>query len=119
LRAALRATFDVAPAEVSQLRILSSNVGILGNPRSASREEDERQLSLKLTRTIEEAWRQVIEACREERGIEGGDPWLMAIAVLGLINSVWRWYRPRGRRSLAEIADLYVDAAMRIVLEQD
>ena len=35
--------------------------------------------------------------------------------LFGLINSVWRWYRPGGPHSLAEISDLVADACLRLV----
>ena len=35
--------------------------------------------------------------------------------VLGLVNSVWRWYRPQGPRTLEEISEAVGDAALRLV----
>ena len=44
-----------------------------------------------------------------EQGIlPEADPRLLTRALLGLYNSVWHWYRPRGPLSLAEVADFYL-----------
>jgi AcrR family transcriptional regulator len=47
------------------------------------------------------------------RGMEQGivpetDPRLLTRALLGLYNSVWHWYRPRGTLSLSEVGDFFI-----------
>jgi AcrR family transcriptional regulator len=111
---ALIATFDVTTAEVSQLRILMAHGDLLANPRPSEREESERKICLELTRLIEQAWTDLLgrklTAERDQR-----DPRMLARAVLGLINSVWRWYRLGGRLELKDVSSFYVESALLIV----
>jgi Tetracyclin repressor-like, C-terminal domain len=40
--------------------------------------------------------------------------------VLGLHNSVWHWYRPRGPLTLEEVSDFYVRRCLAVLgLPQD
>jgi hypothetical protein len=43
------------------------------------------------------------------------DPRLLTRAVLGLNNSVWHWYRPRGSARLEEIADFFVRRQLAVL----
>jgi TetR/AcrR family transcriptional regulator, cholesterol catabolism regulator len=47
----------------------------------------------------------------------GVDAQLAALAALGAMNWVYRWYRPDGRRSPAEIADQYAEIVIAGLLE--
>ena len=40
---------------------------------------------------------------------------MIAALVLGLLNSVWRWYRPDGPLTLAHISDAVVEGCVRLV----
>jgi TetR/AcrR family transcriptional regulator, cholesterol catabolism regulator len=115
IRAALIAAFDVSKPEVSQLRILMANGDILANPRLSEREESERLKCLALTHVVETAWTDMIDRKLGERPKDARDARMLALAVLGLINSVWRWYRATGKLSIGQVSTLYVDAALRIV----
>ncbi|WP_312871631.1 TetR family transcriptional regulator [Amycolatopsis acididurans] len=104
LRAAVRAAYALTPLEVQQNRILQANISILANERSSKREENERGLCRELVAKIERNWSELLE-----QGMAGGefakqDPLLMARSLLGLIVSVWRWYRPDGPLTLETIA---------------
>jgi hypothetical protein len=44
----------------------------------------------------------------EQGAIPQSDPRLLARAILGLYNSVWHWYRPRGNLSLEAVRDFFV-----------
>lgn len=112
LRQALETTFAVSPTEVLQLRIVMANGDVLAKQRASAREEAERQHCLALMHAIESSWTELVGQARPTADTE---PHLVAQAVLGLINSVWRWYRPEGRLPLAEIAHFYVTAAERVV----
>jgi TetR/AcrR family transcriptional regulator, cholesterol catabolism regulator len=115
IQAALTAAFTVSSAEVSQLRILMANGDILSNPRQSSREEGERLQCLALSHRIEASWTEMIgRRLAEVRG-DDRDPKLVAQAVLGLINSLWRWFRATGKLSINQVATFYVDSAMRVV----
>lgn len=115
LQAALAAAFDVSAAEMSQLRIVMANGDVLVNPRASEREEKERAACLALTHVIEAAWTDLLSKQFESGDPEGREPRVVALAVLGLLNSVWRWYRPGGRMPLRELSRIYVAAALRIV----
>lgn len=115
LRAAVASAFDVTPREGLQARILLSHQDLLVSPRSSEREEAERVRSRELVREIEHEWADLLR-----RGMDAGvfterDETVQVRLLLGLINSVWRWYRPKGPRSLDEVSDLVVEAAVRIV----
>jgi TetR/AcrR family transcriptional regulator, cholesterol catabolism regulator len=114
VEAALTSAFDVTTAEVRQIRIVMANGDVLANPRPSEREETERLRCLELTRMIEDAWARLLQSKLDETGDER-DARMLSRALLGLINSVWRWYRPSGKRPLDEVADFYVTSALRIV----
>ena len=64
---------------------------------------------------IETAWTGLLA-----RGMAAGvfperDPHTLAQAVLGLLVSVWRWYRWGGRLELAEVRDFYLGCVRRMV----
>ena len=50
----------------------------------------------------------------EQGAIPEADPRLLARAILGLYNSVFHWYRPRGGLALAEVADFYVRRCLAV-----
>jgi AcrR family transcriptional regulator len=113
VEAALNSAFEVTTAEMRQLRILVSNGDVLANPRQSEREEAERALCLELTHVIEDAWTDLLAkklaSTRDER-----DARMLARAILGLMTSVWRWYRPGGKIPLAEVSTFYVTSALHI-----
>lgn len=115
LRAALAGAFDVSENEVLQMRILQSNIALLGTPRDSAREEEERLASRRLVHEIEMSWTGMLE-----RGMAAGefprrDAHTLARAVLGLIVSVWQWYRPGHGLTLPEISEFVGDCALRMV----
>jgi hypothetical protein len=50
----------------------------------------------------------------EQRAIPEADPRLLARAILGLYNSVFHWYRPRGGLELADVAAFYVPRCLAV-----
>jgi AcrR family transcriptional regulator len=115
LRVAIAVAFDVSPREVLQMRILQSHMDLLATPRSSEKEEIERQRARVLVRAIEDEWSSLIT-----RGMKSGvfakrDAHQTGLAVLALVVSVWRWYRPDGDLSLDEVRDFITDACLRIV----
>ena len=117
IEAALRQAFRLSAAEMRQVRIVMANGDVLANPRSSDREEQERRLSLALTHIIEDAWTELLARNAAEGG-DDRDPRMLARAVLGLLNSVWRWYRPKGKLSIVELSDFYVSSATQIIGRQ-
>jgi len=114
-RAAVTASFNVNESEMSRMRILVFNVDILANPRASEREETERRLCLGLTHAIEDGWSELIAELLKEKA-DDRDPVLAAQSILGILNSVWHWFRPGGSLSHTQVRDFYVDAAMRILV---
>ncbi|MFI5957480.1 TetR/AcrR family transcriptional regulator [Cryptosporangium sp. NPDC051539] len=115
LRAAVAGAYDVSPREALSARILLAHTDLLATERPARREEAERQRARTLVRAIEDAW-----ASMAQKGMDDGifaqrDARQTSFALLALVNSVWRWYRPDGSRSLAEIAEFIADACVRLV----
>jgi AcrR family transcriptional regulator len=115
LRAAVTSAFQVEPREALQARILLSHQDLLVTPRPSEREEAERQRARELVRELEHEWAALLR-----RGMDAGvfadrDEKVEVRLLFGLVNSVWRWYRPGGPRSLQEISAMVVDASLRLV----
>ena len=115
LRAAVASAFDVTPREALQARILLSHQDLLAAPRPSEREEVERQRARELVREIEGEWASLLRRGMDEGAFPDRDEKVMVRLVLGLVNSVWRWYRPHGPRTLDEVSQTVVEAAMRLV----
>jgi len=117
LEAAVAAAYDVKPREVLQMRILQNHMDLLATPRPTEKEEAERQRARNLVREVEKQWTEIIE-----RGMESGefpkrDPHALASVVLSMVIGVWRWYRPGGPMSLAQVRDLITGSCLRVVGE--
>jgi len=115
LRAALDTAFEATEREVLAMRILQNHMGLLEAPRASKREEEERLAARALVHDIEASWTSLLE-----RGMASGqfprrDAYTLAQALLGMVVSVWRWYRWGGRLSLNAVRDFYVDCGMRMV----
>lgn len=81
--------------------------------------EDKRHLSeshaeeLRLhERRIFDLYRDRMAGIIKARGITGRDPAICAFNTLSMINYVFNWYRPDGRKSLEEIADQTAEFAV-------
>jgi len=113
--AAVVSAVTVSSNEALQARILLSHQDLLVAPRLSEREEAERKRARELVREIESEWAGLLR-----RGMDAGvfperDEKQMSRLVLGLLNSIWRWYRPSGRASLAEVSTLVADSCVRVV----
>jgi len=115
LRAAVVSAILVTPREALQARILLSHQDLLVAPRPSDREEAERQRARELVREIEQEWAALLRRGMDEGVFPERDETVMVRLVLGLVNSVWRWYRPQGPRTLEEISEAVGDAALRLV----
>ena len=117
LRAAVASAYEGNyPRDALQRRILQSHVDMLASPRPSEKEETERNLSRTLVREIEQEWADLIRRGIKERVFVDRDPDMTAALVLAMIVSVWRWYRPGGKRSLPDIAEFVTESVMRMVL---
>ena len=115
LAAAVRSAYEVSESEALQIRVLHSNFVMLANPRLSEREESARRAARALVHQIEEDWTGLLQAGMDDGSYPARDPKMMAQAVLGLIVSVWRWYRPGRGTTLAEITELIEGCVMRMV----
>jgi AcrR family transcriptional regulator len=117
LRAAVRAAFAVSEHEILQMRILQNNLSLLAVARTSAKEETERQAARELVRQIERDWTRLLTRGMSEGAFPVRDPHTLGLALLGLIVSVWRWYRPGGPTPLAEVSELIEDCCVRMVAE--
>ena len=114
LTTVLNAAFDLSEHEVLRNRVLVAEQALVGLHRTSPREEEARQLARSHMRDLEFAWATFLTRGMEQGVIPQADPRLLARAVLGLYNSVWHWYRPRGRLSLADLRDFYVERCLAV-----
>jgi AcrR family transcriptional regulator len=114
LRAVLEGAFDLSDHDVLRNRLLVSEQVLVGVHRTSAREEDARQLARQRTRDLEFAWAAFLTRGMEQRAIPEADPRLLARAILGLYNSVFHWYRPRGGLALSEVADFYIKRCLAV-----
>jgi TetR/AcrR family transcriptional regulator, cholesterol catabolism regulator len=114
LTAVLEGAFDLTEHEVLRNRLLVSEQVLVGVHRTSTREEDARQLARTRTRDLEFAWAAFLTRGMEQGAIPEADPRLLARAILGLYNSVFHWYRPRGGLELSEVADFYVKRCLAV-----
>lgn len=113
--AVMRSNFDLTEPEVQRCRVLIAEQGRLAVARSSAREEEARQVARERTRDLELAWSSMLVRGMEQGAIPESDPHLLARAVLGLHNSVWHWYRPRGILTLNEVAEFYVPRTLTMM----
>lgn len=115
LRAVIASAYDINESEALQARILLHHLDMLATPRTSEREEEERIAAREMVRVVERDWTNLLG-----RGMDSGefpqrDEKELGRFVLGLINSVWSWYRPGGGRELSEIAESVTGACVRLV----
>ncbi|MGQ4601438.1 TetR family transcriptional regulator [Nocardia sp. R6R-6] len=115
LRAAIAAALTASPTDALQRRILQNHMDLLATPRQSAKEEAERLRSRELVRQIEQNWTGLISDGIEAGVFTPGDPRMLGRMVLGLVISVWRWYRPKGGVTLEQITESVTEAAVRIV----
>src|SRR3954465_14553110 len=108
LTAVLNAAFELTDHEVLRNRVLVAEQSLAGLHRTSAREEESRQLARSQMRDIEFAWATFLTRGMEQGVIPQADPRLLSRAILGLYNSVWHWYRPRGSLSLEQVREFFV-----------
>lgn len=115
LSAAVASAYDVTAREALAARILVSHMDLLSTKRQSEREEAERQRARRLVREIEDEWSALVRDGVSAGSFKADDERLLGLTLLGLVISVWRWYRPRGERSLPEITEFITGACLRVV----
>ena len=115
LKAVLDAAFDLTELEVLRNRVLVAEQSLVGLHRTSPREEEARQLARSHMRDLEFAWATFLTRGMEQGAIPQADPRLLTRAILGLYNSVFHWYRPRGGSlSLDEVRDFFVGRCLAV-----
>ncbi|MFE2499428.1 TetR family transcriptional regulator [Streptomyces scopuliridis] len=115
LRSAVRVAYVVSPHEVLQMRILQNHMDLLSGSRRSKREEAERVAARQLVQVVERDWTNLLVKGMSQGAFPLRDAQLLGASVLGLIVSVWRWYRPSGPTPLSEISELIEGACVRMV----
>jgi AcrR family transcriptional regulator len=113
--AVLTAAFELTEHEVLRNRVLVAEQSLAGLHRTSAREEESRQLARSRMRDIEFAWATFLTRGMEQGAIPQADPRLLARTILGLYNSVWHWYRPRGSLSPEEVGGFFVSRCLAVV----
>ena len=111
----LRSGYELTEQEVLRNRLLVAEQGLVGIPRQSRREEEARELARARTRDLEFAWATFLVRGMEQGHVPQADARLLTRAVLGLYNSVWHWYRPRGTMGLDEVADFFMRRQLAVL----
>ena len=111
----LRSGYDLTDQEVLRNRLLVAEQGLVGTARQSRREEEARELARARTRDLEFSWATFLVRGMEQGHIPQADARLLTRAVLGLYNSVWHWYRPRGTMGLDEVADFFIRRQLAVL----
>jgi AcrR family transcriptional regulator len=115
LATVVEATFSITDAAAIENRLLVHEQGKLSTSRASGREEATRLEALAAARRIERVWVDFLLDAMRQQAIPVGDPHLLARAVIGLLQSVWNWYRPAGSYELGDLGRFYTDATARLV----
>ena len=114
--AAVVSAFDVTPREALQARILLSHQDLLVAPRAVRARGG--RAPVRSASSCARSSRSGPSCCRDGmdgRRFQRRDEQVLVRLLLGALNSVWRWYRPKGPRTLDEISELVVEASVRLV----
>jgi len=115
LKAVLDAAFDLTDHEVLRNRVLVAEQSLAGLHRTSAREEESRQIARSQMRDLEFAWATFLTRGMEQGAIPQSDPRMLARAILGLYNSVWHWYRPRGGSlSTEQVGEFFVSRCLAV-----
>jgi AcrR family transcriptional regulator len=114
LKAVLSAAFELTDHDVLRNRVLVAEQSLAGLHRTSAREEESRQLARSQMRDLEFAWATFLTRGMEQGAIPQADPRLLARAILGLYNSVWHWYRPRGSLSLEQVSEFFIARCLAV-----
>ncbi len=115
LLAVLRSGYELTDQEVLRQRVLVAEQGLVGISRTSPREEEARALARARTRDLEFSWGTFLARGMEQGILPEADPRLLTRAVLGLYNSIWHWYRPRGTLTVEEVADFFIRRQLAVL----
>jgi AcrR family transcriptional regulator len=115
LLAVLRSSYDLSEQDVLRNRVLVAEQGMVGVPRTSPREEEARTLARARIRDVEFAWATFLVRGMEQGIVPEADPRLLTRALLGLYNSIWHWYRPRGSVGLDEVREFFLRRQLAVL----
>ena len=96
-------------------RVLVAEQGLVGVRRTSPREEEARTLARARIRDVEFSWATFLVRGMEQGLLPEADPRLLARALLGLYNSIWHWYRPRGQVGLEEVTEFFLRRQLAVL----
>lgn len=115
LLAVLRASYDLTDQDVLRNRVLVAEQGMVGVTRTSPREEEARTLARSRIRDVEFTWATFLVRGMEQGILPEADPRLLTRALLGLYNSIWNWYRPRGQVGLDEVSEFFIRRQLAVL----
>lgn len=115
LLAVLTASYELSDQDILRNRVLVAEQGLVGVPRSSPREEEARTLARARIRDVEFAWATFLVRGMEQGIVPEADPRLLTRALLGLYNSIWHWYRPRGSIGLDEVREFFLRRQLAVL----
>ncbi|MGO9496038.1 MAG: TetR/AcrR family transcriptional regulator [Solirubrobacteraceae bacterium] len=115
LLAVLRGNYDLSDQDVLRNRVLVAEQGLVGVRRTSPREEEARELARARIRDVEFTWATFLVRGMEQGVLPEADPRLLTRALLGLYNSIWHWYRPRGQVSLEEVTEFFMSRQLAVL----
>jgi AcrR family transcriptional regulator len=116
LGAVLADCFALDERDVLRNRVLVAEQGKLAMRRGgSSREAAARQDARRRARDLERAWAAFLEDAMGAGAIARTDARMLTLAIIGLYNSIWHWYRSSGRVTLPEAAGFFTERALAMV----
>lgn len=113
--AAVAISFALTEHEAVQNRLLANEQGKLSTYRSTGREQKVRNEALRCARQVEKLWVEYLDQAMTAGAIPQQDPRLLAHAIIGLLQSVWMWYRPGGSFALSDLSAYYQRAVRALI----
>ena len=107
--------FDLTERDVLRMRVVATEHGRVGMKRDLAREEAARENARTRKRDYEFAWGAFLARGMEQGALPEADAQLLARAVIGLYNSIWHWFRPRGTLTLEDVGRFYVGRELAVL----
>jgi AcrR family transcriptional regulator len=104
---AVSATFQSTETEATKHRLLLHEQGKLSTFQSTGRTKQAQSEALSIARRIEKLWIGFLTDAMAAGAIPQQDPVVLAHAIIGLLQSIWGWYRPSGRQKLRDLETVY------------
>jgi len=112
---AVSATFRCTEFETVKNRLLVNEQRKLSTLKASGREREVHSEALRVSRRIEALWIGYLRDAMAAGTLPEREPRLLAHSIIGLLQSVWAWYRPSGSHSLADL-DTFYRASVRAML---